>query len=138
MAVKWSMNRGRVSSWIFVLVLASAWGCTTPDETTRVSGQVTVSGKVLPGGAVNFFPSDGGRPLAGAVDEDGTYQVELPAGQYTVVVQATVKLPEGFQEGDPLPPQPVKVPNIYSQPKRSPLSVTVVPGEPMVKNFELK
>lgn len=124
--------------WAALVLLGLIVGCGDAADTAAVSGQVTVAGKPLPEGAISFFPADGSRPVATTVDAEGAYKVSLPAGDYTVVVQASTKLPEGWQEGDPLPPQPVRVPPAYGQPTTSPLSLTVEAGASLERDFAVK
>jgi hypothetical protein len=121
---------------VMLLVVASGCGGNST-ETTSVSGKVTVSDKTLESGVVRFLPAAGGRPLFGTIDASG-YKASLPPGDYTVVIQPSAHLPEGWQEGDPVPPPKVQVPAIYTQPHRSPLTLTVVAGPPMKEDFDLK
>jgi len=87
---------------------------------------------------VRFYPAGGGRPIVGTVDTEGNYRAKLPPDDYTVVIQASTNLPEGWREGDPIPPQQVQVPKVYSHRKRSPLSLTVETGDAIEKDFVLE
>lgn len=103
-------------------------GCESKPATQLVEGNVTYSGKPLDHGMLSFLPSTG--KLVGApIRPDGRYSIELAPGDYTVSVNAPPKLPEGFQEGDPLPPpDPNALPAKYNRKETSGLSVTVESG----------
>jgi hypothetical protein len=113
-------------------------GCGASGTTTLVSGRVTVSGQAMEGGIVSFFPGGGGRPQHTPLDASGAYQVVLPPGNYTVVIQASAQLPEGWKEGDRVPPPRVAPRAIYSQPRRSPLKLTVAADEAQQQDFQLQ
>ena len=63
----------------FCLVLLTGCG-----SSTAVSGVVTVDGKPVPKGVVNFDPLDGKGQTAGAPIENGNYTVKLKPGRYRV------------------------------------------------------
>lgn len=143
MAVKFSMNsvlanrlRGHACC---CLVIALLCGCNETEETTTVAGVVTYKQNPVAGGAISFFPRTGGRPINGILSDEGLYKIELPSGEYTVAVQPDSNLPEGFQEGDPLPPpDPNAVPPKYQHPKRSGLKLSVASQvEPQRADFQL-
>lgn len=127
-------NRGL---WSLLALLALVVGCGESVDTSSVSGTVSVAGKPVLGGALNFFPTEGGRPVTGTLDEQGNYSLSLPPGDYKVVAIASALLPDGWTEGDPVTPPPVPIPRKYSLPTSSPLTITVVSGESLEKNFEL-
>ncbi|QDS98260.1 carboxypeptidase regulatory-like domain-containing protein [Adhaeretor mobilis] len=127
--------------WTLVLAIGVfTLGCAAEVETTQVSGQASYRDKPIAGGVVNFFPATGGRPIAGIVDDQGHYEANLPAGDYTVAVQSSSNLPEGFKEGDPLPPpDPYAVPVKYQLHKKSGLKASIAKqSEVQEVNFELK
>jgi hypothetical protein len=127
----------RSCGWLLLLVGFA--GCGKASDSAQVSGTVTVSGQPLPGGVVSFFPATGERAINATVDTGGHYHVALPPGDYTVTAQVSRPMPEGWQEGDPLPPPPVlQVPAKFRQPKSSPLTFTVEAAGPMEKDFELE
>jgi hypothetical protein len=51
----------------------------------EVSGVVRYNGKPLPHGTIQFLGEDG-IPYAGKIQPDGTFSVELPAGEAKVIV----------------------------------------------------
>ena len=119
--------------------LIVALGCAKQDPTQQVSGKVTYKGTALDHGMLNFFPS-GSRPIGAAITPDGSYQVDLPPGEYKVIVNAPPKLPDGFKEGDPLPPpDPNALPLKYSRQQTSGLAASVkMQDEPLVIDFALE
>lgn len=127
--------------WFMAVTLSSlALGCAPKDETTEITGHVSYKGKPVAGGVVNFYPQAGGRPIAGIIDDQGRFQTNLAGGDYAVSVQSSTNLPEGFKEGDPLPPpDPNAVPIKYSLQKKSGLkaSISQQPA-PQEINFDLK
>jgi hypothetical protein len=50
----------------------------------NIRGKVTLDGEAVPSGAVNFEPTDGKTPTAGAVIKDGEYRAEVPLGSMRV------------------------------------------------------
>ncbi len=127
------------SSLVACLVLGVLASCEQKPVTQQVQGTVTYTGKPLEHGMINFLAT-GARPIGAPIASDGTYSVELPPGQYAVIVIAPPKLPGGFQEGEPLPPpDPNAVPAKYSRPETSGLSATIELLEtPQTVDFELK
>src|SRR5690606_34222529 len=99
---------------LVLVVLASCGGCGDSEPATTVRGKVTYKGTAVPMGVVNFFPEEGGRPTGATLESGGEYEVQLPAGNYTVVVlTSTPPVPPGWKEGDPIPKPPVEVPAKY-------------------------
>ncbi len=86
---------------------------------------VSISGEAMGKGVVNFFSEGGDRPLGAPVSAEGTYTAVLPPGDYKVVVMTSSSVPDGWKEGDPLPQPKVAVPLKYTQPRSTPLRVTV-------------
>jgi hypothetical protein len=69
-----------------LLLLAAASGCGGPGQ-GKVTGQVRFDGKPLPGGRVTFRPADARQNSVSAeLDEQGNYEVVLPAGEVKVSV----------------------------------------------------
>jgi hypothetical protein len=125
--------------WLFIAAagLSAATGCGGGDDATTVSGTVIVAGQTMGEGALNFFPVGGDRPIGTPVSADGTYSQSLPPGDYSVVVVTSTMPPEGWKEGDPLPPPKVKVPQKYAQPRSTPLKLAVG-ADDMTHDFELE
>jgi hypothetical protein len=114
-------------------LLLIAIGCNSGEPTTKVTGLVSYKGAPLPSGLINFFPATGGRPIGQTIGSDGKYAIELPPGDYTVVVLASnPPVPAGWKEGDPLPKPEVTIPAKYGLPTSSPLQVSI----PEAKSFE--
>ena len=111
------------------LVLAfyalSLAGCGGGQNGTVVQGKVTYDGKPVTGGLINFYAT-GARPLGGPLESDGSFEFELPPGEYKVRVDAPASLPEGWREGDPLPKLgPRGAPEKYADYNTSGLTATV-------------
>lgn len=111
-----------------LLMFVAALGCGDSTQQTPVEGDVSVAGVALPGGSIQFFPATGERPVSGVIAKNGSYQVGLAEGEYKVAIRASAQLPEGWKEGDPVPPPQVVAPARYAHPKRSPLSLVVGAG----------
>lgn len=124
MSNAWSGSLRGLSCWWLIILLLS--GCSETEETTTVTGLVSYKQQPVAGGAVSFFPRSGERPINGILTGEGRYEIQLPPGEYTVAVQSDANLPEGFKEGDPLPPpDPKAVPPKYQHPKRSGLKAEI-------------
>ncbi len=76
----------RFSTWrgaLLLLTCAALSGCGRGQG--EVSGTVRCDGKPLPFGTIQFLGADG-VPRAGQIQADGTFTVQLPAGQAKVIV----------------------------------------------------
>jgi hypothetical protein len=130
-ALKWS----RLSLPLTVVVLFV--GCGDGVATTAVQGSITFNGKPVTFGVINFKPAQG-QPLGGEIRSDGTYQFELPPGEYQVRIDSPPKMPEGYKEGDPLPKLgPPQVPAQYANYGTSGLTATVGADSPQQLDFNL-
>ena len=129
----------RTTVLLSLLSLALLAGCGESKSVQPVTGTVTYQGKPLDHGMVSFFPA-GARPIGAPIGSAGTYQCELPPGQYQAIVVAPPKLPEGFKEGDRLPPpDPNALPAKFGRQQSSGLSATItLQSEPQVVDFSLK
>jgi hypothetical protein len=68
-----------------LLLLPAMVGCGVGQG--KVSGKVMFEGKPLPGGRVTFFPQEKGlNDVTVLLDEQGNYQVDLPACEVKVTV----------------------------------------------------
>ena len=83
-----------------------------------------------------FFPARG-RAIATATDAAGDYSVVLAPGEYKVTVNIGVKLPAGWKEGDPVPPQEVVLPTEYTTRIKTSLKATVAVGGEQAIDFVL-
>ncbi len=117
-------------SWVATLGLTTA-GCGRSDlpELGRVQGTVTLDGKPLPGVAVGFYPTSGGRQALAITDKDGKYElkfVEGVSGAKTGLNEVTVFWPDGSTPTAPIPDK-------YN--KNSDLKFEVKPGK---NTFDIK
>lgn len=114
-------------------------GCKSKPATRLVEGSVTYAGKPLVHGIVSFQPATG-RLVGTPITPEGKYSVELVPGSYQVSVIAPPKLPEGFKEGDPLPPpDPNALPARFNRKETSGLSATIELGSgPQTVDFNMQ
>lgn len=146
-----------------VLLIAGA-GCGTGNSLApaNISGGVTYNGKNLPGGVVKFVAPDGSQ-YSGDIGPDGTYAVaDVPIGELIIVVDTSnldpakselkgtdakrrsnisqQKAPSGYSSGPTGAGNDdrkyVKIPDKYSNAKKSPLTLTAKAGR-QVHNIEL-
>ncbi|HEX6961089.1 MAG TPA: hypothetical protein VF175_04430, partial [Lacipirellula sp.] len=64
-------------------MLPLLFGCGGGEPVTEVHGTITFNGKPVTAGLINF-QAEGGQPLGGEIQSDGTYRYELPPGEYQV------------------------------------------------------
>jgi len=64
---------------------ATAIGCSRGPAKAAFAGRVTLDGEPLPQGAISFYPLSRG-PSAGAVIENGSYQMTAVPGSYRVEI----------------------------------------------------
>ena len=76
-------RRGVAGALLAVLVCASVTGCGSGRG--EVSGVVRCYGKPLPFGTIQSLGADG-VPHAATIQPDGTFSVEMPAGEAKVIV----------------------------------------------------
>src|SRR5262245_46934097 len=107
---------------LFVLVLMLG-GCRSKTGGVAVHGNVAFRGTPLTKTVITFFPMSG-RPIATSIT-DGEYSTELPPGDYVVQLAVGVDVPEGYKEGDPLPPLRYSLPPEYTSRAKSTLKATV-------------
>ena len=117
------------------MLMLSVSGCRDTSGGVPVQGQVSYRGEPLPHGAITFFPATG-RPATAPISAEGDYAIELPPGEYVVIVNVSADLPPGFKEGDPLPPPKIVLPPQYTTRARSTLTATVTEDQPRI-DFEL-
>jgi hypothetical protein len=76
--------------WLIVvgltaLPIACAAGC--GDTMGTVTGQVIYKSKPVPGGLITFRPTQPGRnPVAARLDEEGRFEIAVPAGDAAITV----------------------------------------------------
>lgn len=117
-------------------------GCSKPFGT--VTGIITLGGTPLPAGQVSFLAEDG-TVVSADVDANGTYRVDnVPVGLARVTVYTALNMDPGamgdilknqgrdpakFKDVPKSSPPLVAVPQKYSTPETSGLSVSVGKGE---------
>lgn len=147
-----------------VLLLGLMLGCSSsrsPLTQAKISGMVKYKGTPVPAGTIAFHSESSGV-YTSPINTDGTYEIgDLPTGNLVVTVEtesqsANKQAPDyggvgskGYAErvamekkmGAPIKQTPLgeyrKIPQKYSNPKTSPLSVNLEPGR-NVQEFELK
>jgi len=100
-------RRGTISGLVCCVCVAFVIGCGKVDPRVEVSGSVTLNGKALSGGIINFQPERGDKSgSAGAGLENGSFKIPaekgLLPGDYRVIVQAfeeTDRMVEDLQLG---------------------------------------
>ncbi|MCA9016663.1 MAG: hypothetical protein KDA77_15125 [Planctomycetaceae bacterium] len=140
----------RISLLILLCLLIT--GCTQgPTDTpplARVKGKVTLDGKPLQGGSVQFTPDKNrgttGRMALGNINEDGTFELmTIRAGDGAQVGYHLVAI-ESYESASFDPNQPVNqapkslIPKRYTDPTTSELTAEVKSGEENVFTFDLK
>lgn len=136
----------RLLPYFFAATFAA--GCGSSDNVTvyPVKGKITFNGKPMVGsGAISLIPTDNqsGAVAGGEIKEDGTYELttykpgdgSMP-GNFRVLIHQEV-----FQEGQntedgaapaagvpPPVPEADRIPEIYSHPMNSPLTMKIEAG----------
>ncbi len=83
------MRIGRVGKGgALLLALLALAGC-GGGSMAEVSGTVTLDGKPIELGAIQFFPADGKSVTTGGAIKDGRYSVQVPIGIKKVSLMAT-------------------------------------------------
>ena len=143
------------------LVAATLAGCGGGDnvDVYPVKGTVSFEGKPMAGGgSIAFVPTGGqkGKAAGGVIGEDGTYELTTYSegdgsmvGDFRVVVTQVVYQEPDFggdsdKAGASATPEPVsvvqeqdRIPMVYSDPTRSPLTAKVEAKELNEINFDL-
>jgi hypothetical protein len=141
-----SLTRRRAAgaALLAVLLCASLAGCGSGRG--EVSGTVRCDGKPLPHGTIQFLGEDG-VPHAARIQPDGTFAVEVPAGEAKVIVSCvdearlgrfTSQL-AGHSRGAPPPASSGNfslIPQRYADWNASGLTVLVRRGQ-TVRDFDL-
>jgi hypothetical protein len=80
----------RVARWaVLLLALPGLVGCGNDWNTATVSGNVSVDGKPVEDGAINFVPVDGEGWTAGGIIKHGRYSVRVPMMSLKVAITAS-------------------------------------------------
>lgn len=123
----------------FPLLVAAACmlACGCSKHAAKVAGAVTLGGKPLTSGVVNFTPVSPGPSAYGNVAADGRYALQTGAerglvpGDYTVTVAANATPEEAAKMGFKVGREgimPLLTPPKYADVKTSPLKASVKPG----------
>jgi hypothetical protein len=111
-------------------------GCKKSTGAVPIHGNVSFRGQPLANASLTFFPKSG-RPIAAPIDQ-GQYATEILPGEYSATVSVAIEIPKGYQEGQPLPPPKVVLPEEYTVANKSTLKATVNAGQSEPIDFELK
>jgi hypothetical protein len=118
---------------------AAAAGCGGGQPKAHVRGKVTLDGKPLAEGTIQFFPTGATGQTAAAPIKDGVYEVEASPGEMKVTISANEVV--GKQKMYDTPDSPVVdvtrqiIPSRYNW--ESELKVTLKEGTNENVNFEL-
>lgn len=137
---------------LLLVILVSGCQSKNPNAPAQVGGTVKYKGQPLKGGKVTFHTLEG-LGLSAVIRDDGTYTIsDIPADDFKISVEtesinpATNK-PQDYSQGGhksqaynppgapanagkgPDPANYVKIPEKYSKPDTSGLSVTLKPGK---------
>ncbi len=126
--------------WAGPLCMTALLGCAETTESAVVRGTVTFRGKQLDHGSLRFFGADG-RPISCVIQQDGSYEISLPAGNFQVGVSSPPLRPANSDPKDDTPPPPDRnaLPERYSQIASSGLKLSVsLQVEPRVWDITLK
>ena len=131
------MLNSRALWFVTTLAAMSATGCGNSANTVTVRGHASYKGAAIPTGTVTFFPA-AGRQVVAPLSGEGEYTAELPPGEYVVAIMIGASLPEGYKEGDRLPPPKIVLPDQYTARAKSTLKASVKPGQAEPIDFDLK
>jgi hypothetical protein len=126
--------------WLAVVLMSLfCAGCGGSGGLVEVHGRISVDGKAVDEGTVDFLPADGKGPTAAAVIAAGEYKVRLTPGAKNVEIRGYKKVGEKrYQAGNPMSPMvPVLedvIPKKYQQ--RGAIQCDIAPAT-AEQNFEL-
>lgn len=141
-----------------LFVAATLFGCGSGDNVKvyPVKGLVKFAGKPMAGGgSIAFMPlgNQPGKAAGGQIKEDGTYEMSTHtpgdgsmAGDFRVVIRQTVfSEPKNVGDGAGASPAATttvseadRIPTVYSDPEKSPLTAKVEAKDQNELNFELQ
>ncbi|RIK80919.1 MAG: hypothetical protein DCC67_08750 [Planctomycetota bacterium] len=117
--------------------VALSLGCGNGGGDATVTGTITYNGAAPASGVIGFVQS-GAPPKIATIQPGGAYQAKLPPGQYQVRIDAPPPLPEGWQEGQPIPQSgPRVVPEKYANFTTSGLTATISAEPQQQVDFKL-
>jgi hypothetical protein len=136
-------------------LLLFALGCESNNAVYPVRGKVMFDGKPMAGGgSISLLPlkEQEGKTAGGEIAEDGTYTLStygdgdgsMPGEFRVVIYQVTEKEPERTEDGQRPAfstsslPMADRIPEVYADPRNSPLRATVEAKSLNEINFDLK
>lgn len=124
-----------------VLAITLFLGCSQRTKAV-VEGTITLDGKPIPAGAIQFFPLDGQGQSAGATFNAGRYRLESSPGVMRVVINAPTVVGQKKQDRSPNSPMVDDVqeglPIRYSDLEQSELRATIERGKTNHVDFPLQ
>lgn len=129
-------RRHKTRDCLYIAFVLAIVGCSNSGD-PQITGVVSYEGKKITSGVINFLPKDGGQPLGGPIQAEGTFSCSIPPGEYTVLISAPAAVPEGWKDGDPVPIGRPQVPLKYASRATSDLQ-THITAETKELNFSLK
>ncbi len=126
-------------SLAMMLVICAAWGC-GPDKPSypaaQLEGNVTVDGKPVPQGQIQFMPQETGRlPVTSAAIVDGRYvAMDVPQGKVRVLLTGTKETGKMIKEYSSSRPEVI---NVIPDKYRAGIALDVT-GDNRNQNFDLK
>jgi hypothetical protein len=152
--VTWKAYFGRRAAILATSLALALCGC-GPAPVYQVRGKVNFEGKPMQGGgSISFAPlgEQPGKAAGGMIAPDGTYELMTHrpgdgsmAGDFRVTItQVTQEEPQNTGEGTKrrvVPPalaQELRIPDIYADPLKSPLTAKVEAKPSNEINFDLK
>ncbi|MDR1925244.1 MAG: hypothetical protein LBQ66_12815 [Planctomycetaceae bacterium] len=127
---------------LFVLFFVGVFGCSPKTTTTfKITGSITIDGKPIEQGSIQFAAVDGATPIGGGSISNGTYIANVPLGKKKVLVLGT-KLAgqEAMYEDVPDSPMQDKyeqvTPSAYNSFEETPLDADIS-GTTKDLNFDL-
>jgi hypothetical protein len=134
----------RSTSFLIGLILLTGGGCGKKGPAVgNVRGVISYQGKSLTTGKIAFYPVEGGEPLVAPIGFKGNYQInEMPVGNYKVAIKTPPApgkgvLPKGIGSLPPRFANPLPIPEIFADPDRSGLTLTIDEGD-LSHNFDLQ
>lgn len=122
-------------------MLAGCGGSSQENKVTgTISGKITIKGKALASGQVNYFSEETGAGALGTLKEDGTYEIdgEIPVGIYRVYLSPVIDLDATPPPGHAHVETKLKgVPKKYQSEAKTDLTATVKEGQNTL-DFDLK
>jgi hypothetical protein len=131
------MNGWKWNAVGLALLVTVVVGCSRGPKLYPVKCEIVLNGKPVAKAAVLLYQEKGGRPPSGQTDATGTVQLQSPPGEYTVIITACeyVTPPSGVEVSADTPVRWI-IPEKFSRPNESPLTVKVAAGGDNQFKFE--